>query len=246
MDDLSPQQQVAISRRILAAHGCESTVGGHVSLRSDVDLSQFYMSPFQYFADTLPSDVSLVDDDLQIVEGSMETAPAAQFHRSIYRARPDVGSVIHIHSYWVAVFATTRRTVATYNMEGVLLHDDQVFYEDDGIGKLVDGDTMTALLGSKSIILIKNHGAIITGSTISEATVKALTLERCAQIQIDAEAINGTVVSEAVVQKAKPSFYKYFIPQMWQVNIERLRRSAPELFETPRPGLTSVAGGARD
>ncbi|MGE3618950.1 MAG: class II aldolase/adducin family protein [Acidimicrobiia bacterium] len=249
MEGLSPQQQVAISRRILAAHGCESTVGGHVSLRAQDDPSHFYFSPFQYFADTLPRDVARLDADLGVVEGTMLTAPAAQFHRSIYRARPDVGSVIHIHSYWVAVFSTTRRTVATYNMEGVLLHDDQVFYEDDGVGPLVDGDTMARLLGDRSIILIKNHGAVIAGSTIAEATVKALTLERCAKIQIDAEAIRGVEVSEAVVQKAKPSFYKYFIPQMWEVNVERLRRTVPEIFEepggapAPARDLAGVGGG---
>jgi L-fuculose-phosphate aldolase len=179
----------------------------------------------------------------------MLTAPAAQFHRSIYRARPDVGSVVHIHSYWTAVFSTSSRTVGTYNMDAVLLHDDQVFHEDDGIRPLVDGETMAAELGDRNIILIKNHGAVIAGSTIAEATVKALTLERCAQIQIDAEAIGGTPVAEAVVQKARPSFYKYFIPQMWQVNLERLRRSTPEIFDwTPAPAgadrdLAGVTGG---
>jgi L-fuculose-phosphate aldolase len=221
---------VAVARRILASHGCESTVGGHVSLRSESDPACFYFSPFQYFADTLPGDVALLDDELNVVEGTMLTAPAAQFHRSIYRARPDVRSVIHIHSYWVAVFSTTRRVVETYNMDGVLLDGEQVFYEDDGIRPLVDGDTMAELLGTRNIILIKNHGAVIAGTSIAESTVKALTLERCAKIQIDAEAIGGTPVADVVVQKAKPSFYKYFIPQMWDTNVERLRVSTPELF----------------
>ena len=53
-----PAFQVAAARRILAQEGCESRVAGHVSVRDPERPDAFWVSPFGYFGETLPSDVN--------------------------------------------------------------------------------------------------------------------------------------------------------------------------------------------
>ena len=82
------------------------------------------------------------------------------------------------------------------------------------------------------MLLIKNHGAVIASQSLENATIEACMLEVAAAYHIEAEAIGGTEFprgrSRAAV--ARP-YHKYFLPQMWDANFRRLRRTDPDLFE---------------
>jgi L-fuculose-phosphate aldolase len=222
--------KIAAARRILARNGCESAVAGHVSARAAGEQA-FWVSPFEYFDETLPDRVVKADFDLRLLEGDWEPSPAISFHAGIYRARPDVMSVIHTHSHYVSVLATTRQTVGMYNVASVLFYEDQALYEDDGTHPPVDAGVMTAALGSRRVLLIKNHGAVIASQSLEHATIEALVLEQAARYHIEAIAIGGTEFPEAEVRRGREAYHKYFLPNMWEANLRRLRRSDPDLFD---------------
>lgn len=224
--------RIAASRRILYRSGCDSMVAGHVSARAENAEDAFWISPFEYFDETTPNRVIKLGMDLELREGDWEASPAAQFHASIYQARPEVGSVIHTHSHYVSVFATTRRFIGMYNVGSVLFHEEQVYHEDDGSGPAVEGATLAGKLGGdKSVVLIKNHGAVIVDATLEDCTIKALMLEKAARYHIEAEAIGGSEFPVAEVVRGKAAYHKHFLPNMWQANLRRLERSDPDLFE---------------
>jgi L-fuculose-phosphate aldolase len=60
--------EIAMSRRILAREGCESAVAGHVSVRSPGE-DAFWVSPFEYFDESLPERVIKASFDLDRLEG---------------------------------------------------------------------------------------------------------------------------------------------------------------------------------
>ena len=221
--------KISAARRILARNGCESAVAGHVSARADGE-DAFWVSPFEYFDETLPDRVVKVGMDLRLLEGDWEPSPAIKFHAGIYRARPDVNSVIHTHSHFVSVFSTTRRTIGMYNVVSVLFHDDQALHEDDGNGPAVAPDAVAAHLGDRRVLLIKNHGAIVASQSLEHATIEACMLETAARYHLEAEAIGGTEIPEKEVVRGRAQYQKYFLPQMWEANVRRLRRSDPDLW----------------
>ena len=223
--------RVAAARRILFRAGCDSLVAGHVSARAG-DGDSFWMSPFEYFDETTPDRIVRLGLDLELREGSWEPSPAAQFHATLYAVRPDVGSVIHTHSHWVSVFVTRRKLIGMYNVGSVLFHADQVFHEDDGSGPAVEGETLARKLGGRHVILIKNHGAVVVADTLEVATIKALMLEQAARYHLEAERCGGSEFPEAEVLRGRKAYEKHFLPQMWQANLRRLRRSDPDLFES--------------
>lgn len=226
-----PRMLVAMSRRILGANGCDSSVGGHVSRRVDGE-DAFWFTPFQYFDETRPADVVKVGMDLRVIQGEMESAPAAHFHAAVYRARPDVGSVVHTHSLWVSVLSSASRLVDMYHDDATILHDDQALLVQDFEPPIPD-ELICRLLGEdKHVLIMKNHGALVVEETVEAATVKAMTLERCAQIQVFAELIGGTPLPERFVLHSKPSYRRFFFPHMWAANVRRLGRLAPDLFHS--------------
>jgi ribulose-5-phosphate 4-epimerase/fuculose-1-phosphate aldolase len=188
------------------------------------------MSPFEYFDETTPDRVVKLDMDLNPLEGDWEPSPAAAFHAALYQGRSNIGSVIHTHSLYTSIFATTGRKVGQYNVASVLFWDEQVLYADDGTKPPVYGPELVKDLGDRSVIFLKNHGAIIVGDTLEITTIKAMVLETACQYHIEAEKIGGTEFPEAEVVRGKKAYHKYYLPNMWQANFRRLRKSDPDLF----------------
>lgn len=221
--------EIAMARRILAREGCESAVAGHVSVRAPGE-EAFWVSTFEYFDETVPEGVVKASFDLELLQGDREPSPAISFHAGLYRGRPDVNCVIHTHSHYVMVLATTGRLLGMYNDMAALFLDEQVVHVDDGSATPVDGADMCRELGDKHVIIVKNHGAIFVGDSIETTTVEAFAFERCARIQIEAEMIGGTEHTLAYVQRGKGVYRTYFRPQMWAAAVRRLQRDEPELF----------------
>src|ERR1700722_8282729 len=119
--------EIAMSRRILARKGCESAVAGHVSVRAPGE-DAFWVSPFEYFDETVPERVIKSSFDMELLDGDWEPSPAIQFHAAFYRARPDANCVIHTHSHYSMVLATTGRELEMYNDISSLYLDEQVIY----------------------------------------------------------------------------------------------------------------------
>ena len=229
MDENDPRFRVAAARRILARGGCDSGVAGHVSVRvpgTDV----FDVSAFGFFDETTPEQVVTSDLDGNVVRGDWPASPAIKFHAAFYRVRPEVGSVIHTHSHWLSTFVTRDREIGMYNVASVLFHDEQILHADDGTKPPVPGDEMAGKLGVRSVVLIKNHGAIVVSDTLEKATILALTLEQAARYHLEAEAIDGTEFPLAEVVRAKAKYHQHYLPQMWSACYRRLRTSDPDLF----------------
>jgi L-fuculose-phosphate aldolase len=222
--------KIAAARRMMYREGCDSGVAGHVSARAESGDS-FWVTPFEYFDETTPDRLLLVDFDLNVIEGGWAPSPAIQFHAAIYRARPDVNSIIHTHSYWVSTFSALGRPLGMYNVASVLFHGRQVCFEDDGTAPSADGARLAAALGTDNrFIMMKNHGALIVADSVENATVEAITMEKVAKYHLDVELTGGTEMAPAEVEQSQRDYDQYFRPMVWDANLRRIRRTDPDLF----------------
>jgi len=226
VDDTDIRFKISAVRRMLYREGCDSQTAGHVSARDAGDPGAFYVSPFQYFDETRPEHIVKSTLDLQRLEGDWEPSPAISFHAAIYRARPDVNSVIHTHSRAVCAVGTTGRTIGMYHVSSAL------FYKDQGVsGANPKDEAIVAALGSdRNVALLRNHGAVVVADSLEKAAIKAMVLEKAAQYHIDAEALDGEPMSEEDSALMRGSHEQYFIPNMWSAHLRRLRVSDPDLF----------------
>lgn len=227
MDEHDIRFRIAAGRRILHREGCDSNVGGHVSARAEED-DGFWVTGFEYMDQTVPSGVAKLDFDLRPLVGEHELSPAVNFHALIYRRRPDVGAIVHVHSHHVSVLSSVEgRTVGMYNVASVLFHDEQATYLDDGVRPHTD---VVDALGDKRVVLMKNHGAIVASDTLEHAVIEAVTLERAALYHLECEAAGGSEILEAEVVGGKAMYRRHYLPQMWRANYARIRRTDPDLF----------------
>ena len=143
-------------------------------------------------AQTNPGDVVVMNLDGEVVEGAMD-APGERFmHTEIYKVRPDVGAVIHAHPMHCIAFSMTDVPLApvwhlcTLFADGVPVYDSAVQIDNPERGREV-----AAALGDRKGVLLKGHGLTVVGSSIEEATVSSVNLERSARLQIMARGLGA-------------------------------------------------------
>jgi L-fuculose-phosphate aldolase len=219
--------RIAAARRILYREGCDSNIGGHVSARA-VGEDGFWVTGLEYLDQTTPDRVCKLGFDLQVREGEMDFSPAVNFHARIYENRPDVNGIVHIHSHWITVLSSVERLVKMYDVGAVLFLGDQTSYADDGVKAHV---SVADALEDKRVVFMKNHGAIIASDSVENATIEAVMLEKSARFTVECEMLGATEIAPAEVESGRRMYQKVFLPNMWKANVERLRRSDPDLFE---------------
>jgi len=229
LDD--PRDQITLGRRVLYREGCDSHVGGQLSARA-TDGRGFWATGFTYFDQGGPDDVALVDDELEVVEGRFPMAKALGFHAAIYRRRPDVQAIVHLHSLHVTAFSTTGRTLGMYDITGVCFLDEQAVHADDGVRPHV---SVADSLGGGRVVLMQNHGAIVASDSVPNAVVEAVTLERCAQVQLLAEAVGGREVATAEAEAGRRNFRPHYLRNMWDANVSRVLAAEPDLLRRGDP-----------
>ncbi len=220
--------RLAAARRILYRNGCDSGVAGHVSVRAEGE-DAFWTMPMAHFDEALPTHAVKMGYDLSVREGDIATPFAMAFHAEIYKARPDVNGIVHLHSRFLNVFTTAERTVGMFNVASLVFHNTQAIYADAGGSPARETERILAALGDRRVVLMRHHGAINVAESLESATVEALLLEEGARLHLAAQASNGEEITDdnvIRVRRENPFFRKLG----WDANLRRLEKSDPELF----------------
>lgn len=142
--------------------------------------------------------------------------PATRFHLWVYKARPDVNSIIHTHSPWVSALVAARQTLVIAQMDMTPFHDDCGFLADWPGVPIADqeGVLISEALGKKRSIILAHHGYLTAGSTVEEAAYLSVYMERAARMQTRARVYGElTPVPDHLAREAhdyllKPSIVK--------------------------------------
>ncbi len=196
MASADPREQVAIACRALDAKGLGAGIGGHVSLRADDGGSYWVNRVDREFAEIDGSDVVGVDIETgDVISGESLPSPGVSFHNAIYRARPDVGAIVHSHAEWITTLTALRRPLRMLNVKSTyFLGDDLVVSRDDEL------DSVAPSLGAASALLIPYHGGITVGADLPRAAALHVTLEEAARVDCHLE---GTGVEPMAEQEAR-------------------------------------------
>ncbi len=118
---------------------------------------------------------------------SMETP----FHTGIYRSRPDVGAVIHLHPTSCTALAVLHRMLRpAITPEGVLVlgnYVPMIDYATPGTDELAEN--VVTQLGTANACLLESHGALAVGTDIMDAFGRMETMEHIASLQLRCEAL---------------------------------------------------------
>jgi ribulose-5-phosphate 4-epimerase/fuculose-1-phosphate aldolase len=195
-DELVNANHILYAQRVVDAFG-------HVSVRDDRDPEAFLLARNMAPSLVRRPDLMRCSFDGTVRDGDGRAPYLERFiHGSIYRARPDVGAVVHSHAPSVIPFGIVREAPLrpVWHMSAFLGDDVPVFEIRDAVGDASDllvrdaatGDALARALGGGNAVLMRGHGATVVGRDVREAVFRAVYLALNAQLQADAMRL-GTV-----------------------------------------------------
>lgn len=187
------REDVCRGNLMLAEAGLVAWTGGNLSAR-DPDSGYIVIKPSGLRYDNMyPEDMVIVDMDGRIVHGVRGPSSDTASHLGVYRARPDVMSIIHTHSRYATAFAAAGRSIPC-----VLTAIADEFGGDVPLGAFASiggnaiGEEIVRSIGHAPAIVMKQHGVFTIGPTIDKALQAAVMVEDIAHTVAVAEGL-GTL-----------------------------------------------------
>jgi len=174
---------------------------GHGSARRDAE--SFYINSAASARGALTTDdIVAVDLDGNLVEGSARPPLEFHIHSEIYRVRPNVQAVMHTHPQWSTFLTMVGAQYRAVYAQGALLGDIPLVDSPLSVNTRPMGERVAAALGAGPAVLLKSHGAVVTGSDVVECFALAAYLEENAHRQYMAMQIGDPYVFSDAEQRA--------------------------------------------
>jgi HCOMODA/2-hydroxy-3-carboxy-muconic semialdehyde decarboxylase len=195
MADLNAQlEDLVLANRILAHENVVDGFG-HVSLRHPERPDRFFMSRSRSPELVTPDDIMEFDLDCNPIDqrGRVMYGERA-IHGAIFKARSDVGSVVHNHALEIIPYSVTRSPMRqVIHTAGGMGKQIPVWDIRDDFGdtdmlvrNLKQGQSLARTLGDNAAVLMRGHGCAVVGETVRDAVRIAVYLMINARLQTEA------------------------------------------------------------
>ena len=179
----------------LEAEGLLSSTAGNISCRVAPQLIAITPTAIPY-PEIGAEDVVICDLDRNVVDGYRRPSSELPFHTAVYRAREDVGGVVHTHSGYATTLAIMRRTIpaihyviASFGVDEVPLVPYCTFGSDE-----LASSIEIAIKDGTNAALLANHGTLAMGPDLQKAASNSSKLEFLATVYYRSLVVGGGVV----------------------------------------------------
>jgi HCOMODA/2-hydroxy-3-carboxy-muconic semialdehyde decarboxylase len=187
---------------------------GHPSVRSAKDPSHYYLAQSVAPGLVTKDDIIEFDQDSNPMDLRGRRIHGERFiHGEIYRARPDVQSIVHCHTPAVIPFGisgvplTPVLHVGGFLVDGAPVFDVRNVADHGGYsGMLVRnrqlGSALAKTLGTSSVVLMRGHGMSVVGGDVPQATARAWYTYISARVMLQTQTLGRPAIrireSEAI------------------------------------------------
>lgn len=164
-----------------------SAAGGNISIRigDNILITASNVSMRDVTANTL----LLCDIDGKVLDGNSVLKPSKEtkFHLAVYKNRPEVGAVIHVHPRCSTAFSVTGEELPLYTASARMKLVSVPFISEAGPGSTELFDKVEQAVKSYADApgyIMRNHGILTMGKTLKESFDYAELIEETANIAI--------------------------------------------------------------
>ena len=173
-----------VSRRLVELGLNRGTSGSCSALLSD-DASgheaRFLITPSGVGVETMFQDSMVemtMDGEVCQPEKPYQPSSEWRFHRDIYRTRPEIGAVVHVHSPYATALSCLRRELPPFHYMIAVSGGENIRCAPYALfGTQALSDAVLEALQGRTACLLANHGMIATGRGLKHALALALEVE---------------------------------------------------------------------
>lgn len=234
--------QLAATYRLCAVYGWTDLVFTHISYKLPDEDGQprFLINPYGVLFDEMTaSSLVKIDLDGKICQETPYFINPAGFtiHSAVHAARHDAKCVIHVHTPYGMAVSAQKKGLRRYTQMSMQVQKDLAYHDYEGIAlDLDERERLVANLGTKSLMMLRNHGTLTVGQTCGTAFLRMYFLENACKAQIFAQSVGGEghlhEEPEAMGERVYQQGAAAFVPGMgdnlvWPGLMRKLKRSYP-------------------
>ena len=234
--------QLAATYRLCAMHGWTDLVFTHISARLPDENGEhrFLINPYGVMFDEMTASALVkIDMEGKICQDTPYFINPAGFtiHSAVHLAREDAGCVIHVHTPYGMAVSAQKKGLRRYTQMAMQVYDDLAYHDYEGIAlELDERERIVNDLGTKSLLMLRNHGTLTLGKTCGTAFLRMYFLENACKAQILAQSVGGEEnlieEPEAMGNKVYMQGAAAFVPGMgdnlvWPGLMRKLARTNP-------------------
>ena len=223
-----PRQLVALGSRVLAAHGHDDFIWGHLSARDPEGRGIWMKRSGLGLEEVTDDDIMLVGFDGKILEGDGPRHVEWPIHTEVHLARNEVGAVVHTHSpYCIAVAASAEPLRPVSHWATLFVPPDVPRFTRTAnlIVTRELGQQVAEALGEQHALFLVNHGIVVCGSDVRDAVARAVLLEKACHHQLLTVAAGGITVhssDEEALAKRETIWSESARNSLWEYLVRRL------------------------
>lgn len=189
--------QLAATYRLCAMYGWTDLVFTHISARlpNENGEHRFLINPYGLmFEEMTASSLVKINIKGDICQDTSYFINPARFtiHSAVHLAREDAGCVIHVHTPYGMAVSAQKKGLRRYSQMAMQVFDDLAYHDYEGIAlELDERERIVENLGSKNLLMLRNHGTLTTGPTCGVAFLRMYFLENACKAQILAQSVGS-------------------------------------------------------
>ena len=232
------KNRLAGAFRLFSKFGFDEGLAGHITVRDPELTDHFWVNPFAvHFSLITSSDLVLVNEKSEVVEGKTKAVnkAALAIHIPIHQSRPDVVAAAHSHGLYGKTWSTLGRLLDPITQDACAFYEDHSLLTEYGgvVYEEEEGQKIVRTLGNKKGIILGNHGLLTVGGSVEECAWWYISMERCCQSQLLAEAVGKPNLIDH--ESAKLTRQQVGAPWAGEVQFnllyERIVKEQPDLLD---------------
>ena len=177
---------------VFARLGFDEGLAGHVTVRDPEFQDQFWVNPLGIAFKNIHIEQLLKVDHLGkvLIGDGLLNGAAFVIHSKIHQKYQHINAIAHAHSMYGKSWSSLGKLLSPITQDGCAFYQDHTLFNEFN-GVVLDtneGQSIANTLANNKAIILQNHGLLTVGSCVESAAWWFISMERCCQAQLLAEA----------------------------------------------------------
>src|SRR5262245_32651131 len=167
--------ELAACYRLMAIYGMTDLIYNHITARIPGSPGHFLINSFgMLYEEITASSLYTIDIDGNVItrpdNGYEINETGYVIHSAIHAARHDVGCIIHTHTRAGMAVSAMKCGLLPLNQTALRFHGNIAYHDYEGLAMNLDErERLARDLGDRNAMILRNHGLLVCGATISQA-----------------------------------------------------------------------------
>jgi L-fuculose-phosphate aldolase len=191
ISEIKLKSQVCEIGKRIYEKGFVASNDGNISVRIEEDT--FLVTPTGVSKGFMTPEMLIkVDSDGNLLEGERKPTSEIKMHLRVYKERPEIKSVVHVHPPYATAFAIAGVPLNQATMPESIVTLGTIPIAEYGTPSTDElASAISPYIRNHNGVLLENHGALTWGDNLEQAYFLMESLEFCAKVNWIARQMNG-------------------------------------------------------